>query len=111
MTATYQIVLESPMGERWGTLSLIEEGPQLRGTLSLLGFDNPVRGTREGDAVRLLHHMRTAVSDLDCVTELRQAAGTLTGITQTGRARMKFYGTAVPPERRPGTEEGAHDID
>lgn len=42
MTATYQIVPESPMGERRGALFLSREGPQLHGMLSLLGASPPL---------------------------------------------------------------------
>ena len=50
--ATYQITLDSPLGQRSGRLTLREADGQLGGTLSLLGTDNPVTGRCCGCATR-----------------------------------------------------------
>lgn len=46
--ARYHVIVESPLGERGGTLILYERGGAVTGTLSLLGVNNPVTGSREG---------------------------------------------------------------
>lgn len=93
MTARYRIIVDSPLGERPGELTLSESPEGISGTLSLLGWDNPVAGAREGDALRLEHRLHTLVSDLRCVTTLCPASGGLTGTVQAGRVRMALRGT------------------
>lgn len=44
MTAKYKIFLESPLGERRGTMVLSEEEGTVSGSLELIGFKNPVEG-------------------------------------------------------------------
>ena len=94
--ATYQITLDSPLGQRSGRLTLREADGQLGGTLSLLGTDNPVTGTRDGPLLRMHHPLRTRVSRLDCETTLRTTDGTLEGTAQVGTTCMPVRGTALP---------------
>ena len=96
MAVRYQIILDSPLGHRPGMLTLWGENGPVAGTLSLLGFDNPVEGTREGPLLRLHHPLRTRVSRLDCETTLRTAEGTLEGTAQVGTTCMPVRGTALP---------------
>lgn len=98
METQYQIMLDSPLGQRSGTLTLREEGGQVCGTLSLLGTDNPVEGTRDGSQLRLRHLLRTRVSRLDCETVLRAAEGALEGTVQVGPTYMRICGI-VPPDK------------
>ena len=51
--ARYHVIVESPLGERGGTLILYERGGAVTGTLSLLGVNNPVTGSREGETLTL----------------------------------------------------------
>ena len=104
MTLRYRIILESPMGERRGTL-LRRDGSAVSGTLSLLGFDNSITGTLEGTTLHLRHRMRTLVSELDCITELRQSGGALCGTAKAGSVCMPLRGDAVSAE----SEEGGPD--
>ena len=46
--ARYHVILESPLGERSGTLILYERGGIVTDMLSLLGTDNQVTGGKEG---------------------------------------------------------------
>lgn len=48
--ATYQITLESPLGQRSGQLTLRGGNGLVAGTLSLLGFENPGGGNTGGAA-------------------------------------------------------------
>lgn len=96
--ATYQITLESPLGQRSGQLTLRGGNGLVAGTLSLLGFENPVEGTQEGPLLRLHHPLRTRVSRLDCETVLRTAEGALEGTVQVGPTCMRICGT-VPPDK------------
>lgn len=98
MTTRYRIVLDSPLGERRGTLTLMEDGGRASGTLSMLGFDNPVTGVRQGDKLQLQYHLRTLISNLFCTTELSPADGTFCGTAQAGNIRVKLRGTAVSEE-------------
>ena len=49
MRQEYYITLHSQLGPRDGTLSIAADGSLLSGTLTLLGFENPVTGRMEGD--------------------------------------------------------------
>lgn len=40
----YKMVLESQLGPREGTLRLEEDNGLLKGTITLLGYENPVSG-------------------------------------------------------------------
>ena len=104
MTARYHIIVDSPLGERPGELTLYESPEGVSGTMTLLGWDNPVAGAREGDSLRLEHRLHTLVSDLRCVTTLRPAPGGLAGTVQAGRVRMDLRGTKF---EREGAAHGA----
>ena len=99
MAARYEIMLDSPLGQRPGALTLREEGGQVRGTLALLGFDNPVDGRRDGPLLRLRHTLRTRVSRLECETTLRPGAdGALMGTVQVGSTCMDLRGRKLPED-------------
>ena len=96
--ATYQITLDSPLGQRSGRLTLREADGQLGGTLSLLGTDNPVTGTRDGPLLWMHHPLRTKVSQLDCETTLRLADDAAEGTIRVGPTCMRIWGTALPDD-------------
>ena len=48
MEHRYDIVLDGHMGERFGTLVWSEADGIVSGVFSLFGFDDPVRGRRDG---------------------------------------------------------------
>ena len=98
MAVRYQITLNSPMGLRTGLLTLHEAAGQIGGTLSLLGFDNPVEGLREGRQLRLRHPLRTLVSRLDCETVLHTEADALRGTVRVGPTCMDIQGAVLPDE-------------
>lgn len=94
MTAQYKITLESPLGERCGTLSLHEEGSTVSGKLELLGFENSVIGEKSGDCINLQHTLHTAVSSLKCSTDFCPRDGTLCIAAHLGKMKIKMHGTA-----------------
>ena len=98
MTIRYQIIVDSPLGSRSGVLALRETAGRVTGTLSLLGGDNPVEGTREGQTLHLRHALRTRVSQLDCETALRLADGAMEGTIRVGPTCMQIRGTALPDD-------------
>lgn len=102
MTARYHIIIDSPLGERPGELTLSESPEGVSGTMTLLGWDNPVAGAREGDLLRLEHRLHTLVSDLRCVTTLRPAPGGLAGTVQAGRVCMALRGEAFAEKEGAG---------
>ena len=93
MTKTYEVILEGQLGQRAGILSWTETEGQISGTFSLLGFDNPVTGTRTEMRLELIHNLRTAVSTLQCQTELVLEGGALSGTVQFQDGRMRIHGT------------------
>ena len=89
----YTLVLESQLGPRQGSLKFGEREGAITGTLTLLGHDNEVRGTRTGaGSIRLFHHLHTAVSDLVCVSDLEMDRGRVTGMLHSGQVRMSWHG-------------------
>lgn len=98
MVYRYDIVLDGQLGERWGTLSWTEMGGAVRGTFSLLGVDNPVRGRLEGERLELFHALKTAVSTLECRTCAQLCGDELSGTVISGRSRMGFHGSRAASE-------------
>ncbi len=93
VTEVYQVTLDSPMGLRTGTLRLIFSGGQVEGTLTLLGFDNPVTGLRMGeDRIRLFHQLRSLMTELTCRSDLELTGGKLTGVADTDWGLMAWTG-------------------
>ena len=91
--ARYHVIVESPLGERSGTLTLYERGGIITGMLSLLGTDNPVEGSREGTELSLHHTLKTCISALECHTQLHETGGGLQGTVSVGVVRMPLHGT------------------
>lgn len=81
----YTIVLESQLGPREGTLQL-EGGKEgaVSGWITLVGEKNAVQGRWIGaHLLQLFHHLRTQISNLECVSVLR-----LEGIRSRAPCRM-----------------------
>ena len=97
MTAQYQTTLFSQMGPRQGTLTLEYDGGTVTGFLELVGYRNPVRGTRAEDGrVHLSHVIQTAVSTILCQTVLAFSQGRLTGETSARPCRIRWEGAEIP---------------
>lgn len=93
MTERYQVTLYSQMGPRQGTLTLRYDGDQVTGSLELVGYRNPVHGTRSGDGMlHLSHSIHTVVSTFPCETVLEISGTQLTGETHTQPCRMRWEG-------------------
>lgn len=89
----YKIVLESQLGPREGTLRLENQNGLLKGTITLLGHENPVSGEWIGDhSIRLSHNLHTQISNLSCVSVLEVEGDTITGTLQNDRNVMKWHG-------------------
>lgn len=93
--ARYHVIVESPLGERSGTLTLYERGGVVTGMLSLLGTDNLVEGSREGAELSLHHTLKTCISALECHTQLHETGGGLQGTVSVGVVRMPLHGTRI----------------
>ena len=93
--ARYHVILESPLGERSGTLILYERGGIVTGMLSLLGTDNQVTGGKEGTELPLHHTLKTCISALECHTQLHETGSGLQGTVSVGVVRMPLRGTRI----------------
>lgn len=93
MTEHYDILLESPLGERSGTLRFTERNGAVEGTLTLLGFENPVTGRREGQTLTLTHPLRTVLSTLRCETRAELRGDSLSGTVSFRRSHFRLRGT------------------
>ena len=88
----YDIVVESPLGERRGTLTVEETDSAVSGSLSLLGFENRVAGKREGHMLYLHHKLRTLFNQLVCLSELKLQGNSLFGTIRSEFGSMKIRG-------------------
>lgn len=93
MTSRYSITVESPMGLRAGVLELSRAQEEVTGTLSLLGFTQPVRGeVTDPGQLRLTHQLRTAVSQMDCQSLLTLSQDGISGMMYTPQGGMPLHG-------------------
>lgn len=98
MVERYAVTLNSPMGPRQGMLELVFGPSEITGNLHLLGFDNPVSGRQTGDGcVRLRHCLRSLISELRCVTDLKLAQGQLSGTSRADQCSILWSGTRTEP--------------
>ena len=107
--ARYQVIVESPLGERSGTLILHERDGAVTGTLSLLGTDNPIEGSREGAVLFLRHTLKTCISALECHTQLHETGGGLQGIVSVGVVRMPLKGILIEETEKEHQAHGTAD--
>jgi hypothetical protein len=103
----YNMILESQLGPREGTLQLEDQDGVLKGTIGLLGFENPVTGQWTGEhSFRLSHHLRTLVSDLSCVSTLELEGNKIFGILRNDRNVMQWHGEKITRKEGGGKENG-----
>jgi hypothetical protein len=89
----YTLILESQLGPREGTLQLEDHDGILKGTIRLLGYDNPTTGHWTGEhSFQLSHHLRTLVSDLSCVSTLELQGDKISGTLRNDRTVMHWHG-------------------
>ncbi len=93
--ARYQVIVESPLGERGGTLILHERSGAVTGTLSLLGVSNPVTGSWEGETLTLRHTLQTTLNAFECETQLHRDGAALRGVVRIGVIRMPLKGIPI----------------
>lgn len=103
----YRLVLESQLGPREGVLRLEGAGNAVRGTLTLLGFENPVSGAWVGEnSLELSHSLHTAVSDLACFSVFEMKGDKVVGTLRNDRNLMRWHGEKVPAEKGGRAEHG-----
>ena len=95
MKESYNIVLEGQLGERRGQLGWDEAGGEVRGRLSLLGFDNALTGERHGGILHLTHELRTRVGRLSCRSTIVLQGKRLYGAVVTGSVSLPLRGERV----------------
>ncbi len=105
--ARYHVIVESPLGERGGTLILYERGGAVTGTLSLLGVNNPVTGSREGETLTLRHTLQTALNAFACETRLRDEGAVLRGVIHMPLQGQKIEEATEKEHQAHGTADQA----
>lgn len=93
MQESYDIVLDSQLGERCGTLTIDCTDGKINGVISLVGFDNVVSGELRSGVLYLCHELSTIVSTLKCSSVIQLIGEKMTGAVSTGSAVMKLHGT------------------
>lgn len=102
----YSVILESQLGPRTGTLRLEDIDGALNGTLTLLGYENPVSGEWVGEhSLRLSHHLRTQVSELSCVSVFELEGDRITGTLINGQNIMKWHGEREESGKKGGNTD------
>ncbi len=105
MTESFSIVLDSQLGPRTGILSLEYHQQEVTGSLSILGFENPVTGEWLGrDRLRLSHSIRTRMNEFPCQSLLEVHQDRVTGTIWMDETRMRCYGEKLG--RDPDGEKG-----
>lgn len=103
----YRIVLESQLGPREGILKLECQNGILKGTINLLGYENPVSGEWTGEnSMRLLHNLHTKISDICCISVFEINGDTITGTLRSGRNVMKWHGEKEAGKKGGSIENG-----
>lgn len=103
----YKIVLESQLGPREGMLQLEERDGALEGTITLLGYENPVSGQWIGEhSIRLSHGLHTQISDLSCISIFEMDGNTIVGTLQNDRNTMKWRGEKETGQKGGDVEDG-----
>lgn len=97
----YRIVLESQLGPRDGTLRLEEEkAGTVTGSITLLGVENPAFGQwNSKHSLQLSHHLRTQVSDLECISVFELDGDNISGTLQNDKTTMLWHGKNDCKER------------
>ena len=101
MAEQYDILLESPLGERSGALCWTERNGAVEGTLTLLGFENSVTGQREGRILTLTHPLRTVLSTLHCETRAELLGDALAGTVCFRRSQFRLRGKRSKEGEKP----------
>lgn len=91
MVESYDIVLDSPLGERRGTLTIDGDGG-IHGRISLVGFDNAVSGESRGGELCLYHELSTQMRTLKCRSVIRRTGDILAGTVEADGTVMKLRG-------------------
>lgn len=90
----YQVILESQLGPREGSLRFRREPDgTVTGSLYLLLCRNPVQGRFDnGGVLRVEHPLQTVQCVRDCRSEFRFDRDTVTGSLYTGSSVMRWHG-------------------
>lgn len=103
----YKMILESQLGPREGSLQLEDQDGMLKGTITLLEYENPVSGEWTGEhSIRLSHHLHTQISDLSCVSVFKMDGDQITGTLQNGWNVMKWHGKKETDTKGGNVENG-----
>lgn len=103
----YKIILESQLGPREGILKLESKNGILKGTITLLGYENPVSGEWTGEnSIRLSHYLHTQISELCCVSVFEIEDNIITGTLQIGQNLMRWHGEKDAGKKGRSIENG-----
>lgn len=107
----FSIVLESQLGQREGLLRIAYIADDISGMLNLLGQENPLTGTQQGtERLLLYHHLKTAISDLECRTVLRREENRIIGKIFTKYGSMELRGTRLSAEAKQDMQQSLKEI-
>ena len=105
MKTSYKIFLDSQLGVREGKLALNTKEGKVDGIMTLLEFDNLIKGEYVGQIYHLRHSLHTMTRELSCNTTFEIVGDELSGIIETENARMKLWGHKIYDEKH--LERGA----
>ncbi len=103
----YRIILESQLGPREGILRVEGEKDAVTGTLTLLGYENPVFGQWTGErSLRLSHSLHTSVSSFSCISVFETEKNRIFGTLQNGRNTMEWHGEKISSKEEGSESNG-----
>ncbi|MBQ6165006.1 MAG: hypothetical protein IJK23_11080 [Clostridia bacterium] len=89
MNDTYRITLHSPLGIRYGVLTIRDAGEDARLVFSLFGIQSELAAEKRGDAVEF-------GGDLRFITGTRPCAGEFTVSGEEIKGRLCLRGVSIP---------------
>ena len=96
---TYNIVLQTQLGDRTGTMNLKFDNSNIEGVMSVLGYDTPFRGKQESDgSCTIWGQLKTFMSLMDYTGTGTASPEKTEFLLCTPRSQIRLLGTACETE-------------
>jgi hypothetical protein len=96
VAGTWTMSTESPQGARESTLTLVQQGTALTGTIKGARGENPVTGSVAGNAVKFSYTLNMQGNEIKIDYEATVDGGAMTGVAKNPRGESKFTAKKAP---------------
>lgn len=96
VAGTWAMSSETPQGTRESTLTLVQQGTALTGTIKGARGENPVTGTVAGNAVKFSYTLSMQGNEIKIDYEATVDGGAMTGVAKNPRGESKFTAKKAP---------------